>query len=195
MFCNTFLPSGKAALVCQSYRIGAEDGICNYFQGFFNEESLVQYSFHSLHGLSFQYSFAIFQGGGMKLKSMASTYDKVDEKDAKRREKEAKKKEKEEAKADKQKGLDSSKPAIDAPIPQDEQFIERITNDDREEEMNKNMNDVSHMLHSMKAMGTDMYTEISRQNADIERIKTKADIMDDQTNLANKRAQKIVRDQ
>ncbi len=55
------------------------------------------------------------------------------------------------------------------------------------------MNDVSRLVQNMKAMGTDMYNEVSKQNQDIDRIKTKADIMDDQARLANKRVVKFAK--
>ena len=56
-------------------------------------------------------------------------------------------------------------------------FIEfdfsRITNDDREEEMEENMQQVSTMIGNLRNMATDMGTEVENQNRQLDRINLK----------------------
>ena len=49
----------------------------------------------------------------------------------------------------------------------------RITNDDREEEMEENMQQVSTMIGNLRNMAQDMGTEVSNQNAQLDRINLK----------------------
>ena len=103
----------------------------------------------------------------------------------------AKKKAKEEKK-NKSKDKDSQEDVVEA---KEEQFIERITHYEREDEMNRNLNEVHGMVLGLKSMGTDMLGEVDRQNKDLDRIAEKAVTLDDEVNLADKRAKKIVRKQ
>ena len=50
----------------------------------------------------------------------------------------------------------------------------RITNDDREEEMEENMQQVSTMIGNLRNMAQDMGTEVSNQNSQLDRINLKA---------------------
>ena len=49
----------------------------------------------------------------------------------------------------------------------------RITNDDREEEMEENMQQVSTMIGNLRNMAQDMGTEVSNQNSQLDRINQK----------------------
>ena len=49
----------------------------------------------------------------------------------------------------------------------------RITNDDREEEMEENMQQVSTMIGNLRNMATDMGTEVENQNRQLDRINLK----------------------
>ena len=48
--------------------------------------------------------------------------------------------------------------------------ILRITNDDREEEMEENMQQVSTMIGNLRNMATDMGVEVQNQNQQLDRI-------------------------
>ena len=52
-------------------------------------------------------------------------------------------------------------------------YFSRITNDDREEEMEENMQQVSTMIGNLRNMATDMGTEVGNQNAQLDRINLK----------------------
>ena len=49
----------------------------------------------------------------------------------------------------------------------------RITNDDREEEMEENMQQVSTMIGNLRNMAQDMGTEVTNQNSQLDRINLK----------------------
>ena len=49
----------------------------------------------------------------------------------------------------------------------------RITNDDREEEMEENMQQVSTMIGNLRNMAADMGTEVENQNKQLDRINLK----------------------
>lgn len=50
---------------------------------------------------------------------------------------------------------------------------DRITNDDREEEMEENMQQVSTMIGNLRNMAQDMGTEVENQNRQLDRINLK----------------------
>ena len=56
-------------------------------------------------------------------------------------------------------------------------YLFRITNDDREEEMEENMQQVSTMIGNLRNMATDMGTEVQNQNAQLDRINLKVIIL------------------
>ena len=51
--------------------------------------------------------------------------------------------------------------------------LSRITNDDREEEMEENMQQVSTMIGNLRNMAADMGTEVENQNRQLDRIAVK----------------------
>jgi len=72
-------------------------------------------------------------------------------------------------------------------------FITKITNDAREEEMENNISEVSGMIGNLRNMAVDMGNEIESQNRQIDRINQKAGSLDTRVQMANKRANKILR--
>lgn len=75
------------------------------------------------------------------------------------------------------------------------QMITRITNDAREDEMEQNMTEVTGMITNLRNMAVDMGSEIEQQNRQIDRINQKAGSLDSRVQTANKRANKILRNQ
>lgn len=74
-------------------------------------------------------------------------------------------------------------------------YITRITNDAREDEMENNLTDVSGMLGNLRNMAVDMGNEIGSQNRQLDRINQKGDVLTNRVDTANKRANKILRNQ
>ncbi|WAR19249.1 SNP25-like protein [Mya arenaria] len=74
-------------------------------------------------------------------------------------------------------------------------YITRITNDAREDEMEQNLGEVSGMLGNLRNMAVDMGNEIGSQNRQLDRINQKGDSLNDRVEGANKRANKILRNQ
>lgn len=72
-------------------------------------------------------------------------------------------------------------------------YITRITNDDREAEMDDNLQLVSSYLGNLKNIALDMGDTIENQNKQIDRIAVKNDAGLDRVNAANKRTQDILR--
>ncbi|CAF3326749.1 unnamed protein product [Rotaria sp. Silwood1] len=72
-------------------------------------------------------------------------------------------------------------------------YIQRITNDAREDEMEENLQQVSTMIGNLRNMACDMGNEISNQNNQIERIKGKTDISQSRIEGANKRAKTLLK--
>ncbi|KAL3872759.1 hypothetical protein ACJMK2_035961 [Sinanodonta woodiana] len=73
-------------------------------------------------------------------------------------------------------------------------FITRITNDAREDEMEQNLQDVSGMLGNLRNMAIDMGTEIGAQNRQLDVINQKATSNETRIKEANKRATKILKE-
>jgi len=73
------------------------------------------------------------------------------------------------------------------------QYIERITNDAREDEMEDNMQAVGGVLSNLKNMAADMGGEIERQNKQLDKIGGKADRADVNIGVANKRTEKLLK--
>jgi len=63
-----------------------------------------------------------------------------------------------------------------------------ITNDDREEEMEENMQQVSTMIGNLRNMATDMGTEVANQNNQLDRINLKGASNESRVKMANERA-------
>lgn len=72
-------------------------------------------------------------------------------------------------------------------------YIQRITNDAREDEMEDNLQQVSTMIGNLRNMACDMGNEISNQNMQIDRIKGKTDISQIRIEGANKRAKTLLK--
>ncbi|UJR26351.1 hypothetical protein I4U23_007684 [Adineta vaga] len=72
-------------------------------------------------------------------------------------------------------------------------YIQRITNDAREDEMEDNLQQVSTMIGNLRNMACDMGNEISNQNNQIDRIKAKTDISQMRLEGANKRAKTLLK--
>jgi len=72
-------------------------------------------------------------------------------------------------------------------------FVNRITNDAREDEMDENLVQVSSMIGNLRNMAIDMGGEISNQNQQIERISGKTESNTTRVIEANKRANKLLK--
>ena len=94
-------------------------------------------------------------------------------------------------------GEQKSKGGGPAPAPGTElssgAFVARITNDDREAEMEENMEQVSAMVGNLRNMAVDMGNETSRQNDQIERINQKADSDVTRVKMANEKANALLK--
>lgn len=73
-------------------------------------------------------------------------------------------------------------------------YIAKITNDDRETEMEDNMVQVSTMIGNLRNMAIDMGSEIESQNRQIDRINQKAQSNESRISVANQRATKLLKD-
>ncbi|XP_030413867.1 synaptosomal-associated protein 25 isoform X2 [Gopherus flavomarginatus] len=71
-------------------------------------------------------------------------------------------------------------------------FIRRVTNDDREGEMDENLEQVSGIIGNLRHMALDMGNEIDTQNRQIDRIMEKADSNKTRIDDANQRATKML---
>ena len=72
-------------------------------------------------------------------------------------------------------------------------FVEKITNDAREDEMDKNLGEVSNVLSTLKNMAVDMGNELERQNNQLDRINDKAESNDTRLGAAITQAKRIER--
>ncbi len=72
-------------------------------------------------------------------------------------------------------------------------YVNRITNDDRETEMDDNLQLVHSYLGNLKNIALDMNDTITNQNQQIGRIADKTDAGTDRVTAANKQAQSILR--
>lgn len=74
-------------------------------------------------------------------------------------------------------------------------YVTRITNDDREDEMDENLGAVSDIIGNLKNMAVDMGNEIDAQNNQIDRTNRKAEANKDRIAAADARAKEILRKQ
>jgi hypothetical protein len=72
-------------------------------------------------------------------------------------------------------------------------YINRVTNDDREEEMDDNLQLVGSYLGNLKNMALDMGDTIVKQNKQIDRIADKSEAGVNRVESANKQAQILIR--
>lgn len=72
-------------------------------------------------------------------------------------------------------------------------YIQRITNDAREDEMDANMGMVSNMLGNLRNMAVDMGSTLDRHNQQVDRINLKAQSTEGRIESANKRVIKLMK--
>eukprot|EP00112_Aurelia_sp_Birch-Aquarium-sp1_P014889 Seg3247.1 transcript_id=Seg3247.1/GoldUCD/mRNA.D3Y31 product="Synaptosomal-associated protein 25" protein_id=Seg3247.1/GoldUCD/D3Y31 len=72
-------------------------------------------------------------------------------------------------------------------------YIQRVTNDAREDEMDDNLGQVAGIVGNLKAMAMDMGTELDSQDVRIDRITDKTSANESRIDNANKRARDILR--
>lgn len=72
-------------------------------------------------------------------------------------------------------------------------YVQRITNDAREDEMEENLGQVSSIIGNLKNMAIDMGSEIDSQNTQIDRINMKAQSNETHIVNANERASKLLK--
>ncbi|GMT05694.1 hypothetical protein PENTCL1PPCAC_27869, partial [Pristionchus entomophagus] len=72
------------------------------------------------------------------------------------------------------------------------EYITRITNDAREDELEDNIRKVSLMVGNMHNMAMDMSTEISNQNCQLDRLCNKTISNEVRVESANKRAKQLL---
>jgi len=73
-----------------------------------------------------------------------------------------------------------------------QQYVRRINDDAREDEMEDNMQAVGGILGNLKNMATDMGAEIEKQNSQLDRINDKGGNVGVRIDSANKRTEKIL---
>lgn len=78
-------------------------------------------------------------------------------------------------------------------VPSTGNFIARITNDAREDEMEENLQEVSQVLGNLKNMAIDMGQEIGVQNQQLDKINEKANLNRARIQGANERTQKLLK--
>ncbi|MBN3292039.1 SNP25 protein, partial [Polypterus senegalus] len=71
-------------------------------------------------------------------------------------------------------------------------YIRRVTNDDRENEMDENLEQVGSIIGNLRSMALDMSNEIDTQNVQIDRIMEKAAVNNSRISEANQRANKLI---
>lgn len=71
-------------------------------------------------------------------------------------------------------------------------YIQRITNDAREDEMEDNMGQVGSLLGNLKEKASTMGEEIDRQNRQIDKIGAKGQVADTKVGSAIKRTDKLI---
>ncbi|CAH3025524.1 unnamed protein product [Porites evermanni] len=72
-------------------------------------------------------------------------------------------------------------------------YIQKITGDAREDEMDENLGQVSNIVGNLKSMAIDMGNEIETQNRQLDRINAKAEANDVRIQLANSTTEDILR--
>ena len=72
-------------------------------------------------------------------------------------------------------------------------YVAKITNDDREEEMEENMQQIGAMVGNLRNMANDMGSEITRQNDQLDRINKKAESDQARVKMANEKASNLLK--
>ena len=80
------------------------------------------------------------------------------------------------------------------PIPAGEgqYYIQRITNDAREDEMEENMQIVAGRVNAMKEMAVDMNVELEKQNNQLDKLNEQGSHVDMRITKANKRTERLL---
>ncbi|XP_065177803.1 synaptosomal-associated protein 25-like [Sycon ciliatum] len=74
-----------------------------------------------------------------------------------------------------------------------DRFVQRITDDAREDEMDENLGQVSNMLDGLKGMALDIGDTLEQQNATLDRVNRKADQNDLHLDSVNKQSRRVLR--
>ncbi|RDD44988.1 Synaptosomal-associated protein 23 [Trichoplax sp. H2] len=74
-------------------------------------------------------------------------------------------------------------------------YIQRVTNDIREDEMDSNLRQVGGLVSDLKSMAVDMGKELDKQNKQLFAMSEKVDMTSDRVDGANVRAKRILRNQ
>jgi len=90
-------------------------------------------------------------------------------------------------------GPDPRSGLSDAGIPTYGGYCAKITNDAREDEMEENLGEVSSMVANLKHMALDIGSEITNQNAQLDRINLTADENVGRIGAANEKAGKLLK--
>ncbi|KYO28608.1 synaptosomal-associated protein 25-like [Alligator mississippiensis] len=72
-------------------------------------------------------------------------------------------------------------------------YIQRITNDAREDEMEENLVQVGSILGNLRSMALDVGNEIDIQNKQVDKIREKVTVNEDRIRQANTQANKILK--
>ena len=69
----------------------------------------------------------------------------------------------------------------------------KITNDDREAEMENNMQQVSSMIDNLHRMSVDLGVELENQTKQLDRLNCKGESNESQVKMVNKRTRKLLK--
>nr|XP_032811739.1 synaptosomal-associated protein 23-like [Petromyzon marinus] len=72
-------------------------------------------------------------------------------------------------------------------------FIKRITDDDREDEMEENLQEIGDIIGNLKGMALNMGNELDQQNTQLERLNEKAELNTSRINQSNQNATKLLK--
>ncbi|XP_057304708.1 synaptosomal-associated protein 25-like [Hydractinia symbiolongicarpus] len=73
-------------------------------------------------------------------------------------------------------------------------FIQRVTNDAREDEMEDNMKQVAGIVNNLESMALDMGDELKKQNSQLDRITDQTNANAERIDVANKHAEQLLAD-
>lgn len=95
--------------------------------------------------------------------------------------------------ADKANGKNNRNTPSSSGAPATGGYIQRVTNDAREDEMDENLGQVAGIVDNLKSMAVDMGSELDQQNKQIDRITDKTMANETRIDTANRRAEHILR--
>lgn len=73
-------------------------------------------------------------------------------------------------------------------------FIQRVTNDAKEDEMEDNMKHVAGIVNNLESMALDMGDELKKQNSQLDRITDQTNANAERIDVANKHAEQLLAD-